>query len=190
MNKGIRRSVGSHCIFLNAGDEFAAPDTLASVAPFLCESNDIVYGDAIEAFENDEAYKAAFSARRHWYSMFTHHQAIFYRREAIASGYDVKFRLAADWALTSSLIMNGAKAVYVPKPICRFQRGGSSDNRKLRDIANKELWRVYREVHGHGLSTALALYTLKRAANVLRHSAKPIYKQLRMRSVSPMKGKG
>lgn len=184
MNKGILRSAGAYCVFMNAGDDFAGSDTLSLVAPFLNRSNDIVYGDGIEVFDGGEAYKTAFPASRYWYSMFTHHQAIIYRREVVLAGYDKSFRLAADWALTSQLIMSGARSAYVFMPICRFHRGGSSDNQKLRAIADRELWRIYREVHRHNYPTALALYALKRGANVLRFWATPLYERIRMRSIS------
>lgn len=188
MNKGIGRGSSPYCIFMNSGDEFAATDVLSKMAPYLDGRSDIVYGDAIEVFEEGEAYKRAFPARRHWYSMFTHHQAIFYKREALSPGYDVSFRLAADWALTSRLLMNGASTRYVNTPVCRFLRGGSSDNKRLRALADRELWRVYREVHLHNTPTALLLYLLKRAANILRFSAAPVYKHLRMKAAVSEKG--
>jgi putative colanic acid biosynthesis glycosyltransferase len=189
MNKGIARSIGEYCIFMNAGDEFAADETLTNAASSLRGSADIVYGDAIEISNNGEAYKVSFRASRYWYSMFTHHQAIFYRRTAIFCGYDTSFRLAADWALTSHLIMSGAEARYIHRPICRFHRDGSSDSMNLRVIADRELWRIYTEVHRHRLPTAVVLYLLKRTANVIRFRAKPIYELIRMKAVSSEKYK-
>ena len=189
MNKGIQRSKGAYCVFMNAGDEFADKDTLTAIAPFLDSSNDIVYGDAIEVFDGREAYKSAFPADRHWYSMFTHHQAIVYRRASIVTGYDLSFRLLADWALTSRLIMNGARTTYVPTALCKFHRGGSSDNQKLRVLSDRELWRIYREVHQRSLLPALALFAVKRAANVIRVYAGPLYRRIRLRPVSALTDK-
>jgi putative colanic acid biosynthesis glycosyltransferase len=188
MNKGIACSVGVFCIFMNAGDEFADGQTLARVAPLLARERDIVYGDAIEVSEHGEAYKRAFSAKRYRYSMFTHHQAIFYRREILAGGYDCSYRLAADWVLTSRLLQAGARAVRVAMPICRFHLDGVSGDPRLRAVADAELWRVYREVHGHGLVDASIRYAIKRTANVLRFAGRPLYEQLRMRGRNSTKG--
>lgn len=187
MNKGIHLSSKEYCIFMNAGDEFAAANTLSEMAAALHGSNEMVYGDAIEVFETLEAYKTAYPASRHWRSMFTHHQAIFYKRDAIVAGYDTSFRLAADWALTSKLLMNGARACHVAAPICRFHRGGSSENKDLRDLANRELWRIYREVHRRSLVASTVLYAVKRLANVIRFSAKPVYRRIRMKPVRSVK---
>ena len=183
MNKGIQRSKGLYCVFMNAGDEFGDVDTLSTVSSSLDGINDIVYGDAIEVFPYGESYKRAFLSHRYWYSMFTHHQAIYYRREIIVSGYDLSFRLAADWVLTSRLLMDGAKANYLPFALCRFQRGGSSDVRQLRTTANRELWRVYKEVHRRSLVVACVLYAAKRVGNVVRFSCAPVYNRIRMTSV-------
>jgi putative colanic acid biosynthesis glycosyltransferase len=188
MNKGIRLSKGGYCVFMNSGDEFWANDTLTKVALSLDGLRDIVYGDAVEISGADQSYKQAFPAKNYWYSMFTHHQSIFYKRASLADGYDLSFKLAADWALTSRLIMKGANSYYIAEPISRFHRGGSSDRPQLRALADRELWRVYREVHRRGLAVSSALYALKRAMNVLRFSAKPIYARLRMMRASPTTG--
>lgn len=180
MNKGIVRSVGQYCLFLNAGDELAGPDTLLQVSQSVV-SQDIVYGDAIEITDNAEAYKKAFGHQRAGYSMFTHHQAIFYRREMLSAGYDTSFKLAADWAMTSLLLSAGASALYVQYPICRFHRGGASDRPDMRRLANEELWRVYREVHRHNAIVSVLLYLVKRGANGIRFHCKPLYSFIRMR---------
>ncbi|WP_083967094.1 glycosyltransferase family 2 protein [Methylosinus sp. R-45379] len=180
MNKGIQRSSGIYCVFMNAGDEFAFPNTLEQVSKWVNEGADILYGDAIEVTCKKAFIKKSYPATRYWYSMFTHHQAIFYLRQSISSGYDDTFRLAADWALTSRIIRDGGVAVYLKVPICKFYRGGASDNPRLRGLADKELWRIYREVHGHGRVKAWVLYVIKRGINLFRLHADPIYALLRM----------
>ena len=185
MNKGLRMGCGRHCIFMNAGDEFATPGTLSQIARALKPDTCLLYGDAIEASARGETYKKAHPAWAFRYSMFTHHQAIVYRSADLGAGYDLSFRLAADWAKTSQLMMRGVAAEYFPAAICRFRRGGASDNGDLRPTANRELWRIYREVHGRAILPALLLTLVKRALNALRLHTPFLYGLIRMSKPKP-----
>ena len=47
MNKGLRLAKGKYVIFLNAGDTFYSPETLAHYASQAEKDKDIIYGDTI-----------------------------------------------------------------------------------------------------------------------------------------------
>ncbi len=131
MNKGIGRAKGRYILFLNAGDALAGPDTLADLSEAIYECSitpDFIYGDALEELCPGEcAYKPARPCSKIAHGMFTHHQAMLYRREALANmRYDERYKIAADYDLTVRFLGGTNKVLYLPAPICIFESGGVS----------------------------------------------------------------
>ncbi len=132
MNKGINNATGDYLIFMNAGDAFASSDILEKVFPLTQSNPDFIYGDSRE----DNHYKRARSYLKINWGMFTHHQAMLYRRESLGNlRYDLNYKIAADYDLTlqflfSSPLGRGMKGegliTYIPIPICIFETGGVS----------------------------------------------------------------
>lgn len=104
MNKGVRLASGKYLIFLNAGDSFHSPDTLARLAEVARScSPDILYGDTA-IVDADRR----FVGMRHlqapdelqWRSfrngMLVCHQAFVVRRQS-APEYDLQYRFSADF---------------------------------------------------------------------------------------------
>jgi len=59
--------------------------------------------------------------------MFTHHQAMFYRRESLGGlQYDLNYKIAADYDLTIAFLKKAHLVKYIPIPICIFETGGTS----------------------------------------------------------------
>ncbi len=125
MNKGILRARGDYLIFMNAGDMFAAPDTLSNIIPLLRGAG-FAYGDALEG--NGFLKPARHDIR---YGMLTHHQAMVYAR-ALVGGlrYDTSYPISADYKFTAQIIAKAASegraCVHLPFPICVFEAGGVS----------------------------------------------------------------
>jgi glycosyltransferase involved in cell wall biosynthesis len=46
MNKGLSKASGEYVLFMNAGDQFADPNTLKTILNHLSESPDVLYSDA------------------------------------------------------------------------------------------------------------------------------------------------
>lgn len=138
MNKGIDRAHGDYLIFMNAGDEFAAPDILEKIARHTTTRPEFIYGDSREG----GYLKHARAHTKILWGLFTHHQAMFYRRESLGTlRYNRNYKIAADYDLTlrflsSSPLRGGDKGeseniekrsiIYVPIPICVFEQGGVS----------------------------------------------------------------
>lgn len=184
MNKGLERSRGEYVIFMNAGDQFADEGVLRDVAQHpafgQCE---IIYGDAFEVEGSYAVFKKAFSHDKVWYTMFAHHQSMFYARDAIAKrAYSMRYPLAADWAMTAALLRDGARASYIERAICRFERGGLSQSNSP-DVLRR--WRqdrikVYREVFGFTGTKARAILAIKESVEATRRRFPRLYDRLRM----------
>ena len=185
MNKGIARSNGQYLIFMNAGDLFSSKEILLKLKDFLDNSNnpDLIYGDTIEYdTDGDQYLKAARSPVWNHYSMFTHHQSIFYKKEKIINGYDLTYKLSGDWALTSRLLAE--KNIVVekfPEIVCYFERGGVSQRNDQRELINKEHWRILRKEMKLSYVSALVLYNTKLVFNKLRQFAPNLYNAFRFK---------
>ena len=139
MNKGLQRATGDYVVFLNAGDSFYAPDTLACVVKAAgFQSPAVVYGDT--AITDSEG--RFLHLRRHrppqtltWRSfkqgMLVCHQA-FYARLDIARQfpYNLKYRHSADvdWCIR---IMKEADRLGLPLVnanaiVANFEEGGDT----------------------------------------------------------------
>ncbi len=125
MNKGIERAEGDYLIFMNAGDKLSDPDILATLSKVIAaEKPDFIYGDALES---NWFYK---KARRHedtdW-GMFTHHQAMMYKRSVIGTlRYSLRYKIASDYAFTRSFLKSAKTIHYCPAALCIFEEGGIS----------------------------------------------------------------
>ena len=105
MNKGISHSTGKYLIFLNAGDKFHAPDTLAVIAKVIEDHNfpGIVYGQT-DIVDNEGRYIGPrhLTAPEHLThksfadGMLVCHQAFVVLRHIIGF-YDTRYRFSADY---------------------------------------------------------------------------------------------
>lgn len=129
MNKGIERSNGVYIIFMNAGDTFAEDDILEKIQNDIDEPlPDLIYGDALE--ENEQGiqyYKHARSHRLIHKGLFTHHQAMLYRRDKISDlRFNLNYQYAADYDFTARFLKRNPYAHFLNQPICIFESGGMS----------------------------------------------------------------
>jgi putative colanic acid biosynthesis glycosyltransferase len=181
MNKGLRLSCRDYCIFMNAGDRFYDPSVLMEVSSAIdLDRPCIVYGDSCEATENKRWYKPARSPRSNFYVMFTHHQAIFYLRKELGSGYDLSYRFSADWALTTRILNNPtAQILHYPRTVCLFERGGVSQRHAHRKEINAEHWRIYTQESKMNLPLAAVLWVVKVGTNTVRRYLPKLYDVIR-----------
>ncbi len=171
MNKGIDRARGDYIIFMNAGDTFAAPDVLAKLAAV---SADFIYGDSLE----DGKRKTARSHAGIIYGMFTHHQAMVYRRSGIGDlRYDTKYKIAADYKFTLEFLRRAQKIFRINSPVCIFEQGGVSQQR-VRQGRNEQFL-IRREIHTCGWLKNAMIYLMQSAIMALRRVAPGIYWRLK-----------
>jgi putative colanic acid biosynthesis glycosyltransferase len=130
MNIGLVVATGEYLIFLNAGDTLAGPSTLELLAEQVRhgERPDFIYGDTLEqGAGNRLLIKRARSHHLKWYGMFTHHQAMVYRR-AVVEGqwFDLTWKIGADYAFTLDTLSKSVRVARVDAPLVLFQSGGRS----------------------------------------------------------------
>ena len=129
----------------------------------------IVYGDAVVVAGGNRWYKPARNPRANFYVMFTHHQSIFYRRQALGIGYDLTYQFSADWALTTRILNAPNTSVQrYDGVVCLFERGGISQSEAHRKIINAEHWRIYIEESAMNPVVASVLWTAKVGTNTMR----------------------
>lgn len=105
MNKGIAATDGRYLIFLNAGDKFHSPDTLAKIAEVIARNDypGIVYGQTLIVDDNgnrigDRHLLAPDNLTLQSFAegMLVCHQA-FVALRRITGFYDLKYRFSADY---------------------------------------------------------------------------------------------
>lgn len=181
MNKGLALARNRFVLFLNAGDELADKRVLSDVAA-VADSNepDLIYGDAFEREGGKLLYKPARDHGGNRYALFTHHQSIFYRTSlAKKVGYDLSYPLSADWVFTARFLDASGKTARLGRPICVFERGGTSQNPKHALRYRREHWRILRSEFGLPLWRATALWSAKNGVNAFRRRFPAIYDRLR-----------
>jgi len=172
MNKGIAAATGDYIIFMNSGDEFYAPDTVAQV--FASEPNaDIYYGET-EMINNrleslgQRRHKAPkkFTWKGFKYGMSISHQAIYIKR-SLVEPYDRRYHLSADidWIIRAA--KKAKKIVNVGSYVAKYLVGGMSKKKHRQSL--KERFHIMKTHYGllptlfnHGvISFNLGWYWLK-----------------------------
>lgn len=164
MNKGIESASGEYLLFLNSGDTLARENVLHLVKDEIQEQAypDFVYGDACEHDRAGQSFLKK-SRRIHWlwYGMFTHHQAMFYKRAKVGKiRYRLEYKIAADYGFTSEFLQSSHSNIYMPIPICVFQGGGLTSKRAAQLMGMREQWRIGRKIQHKGVAFSLVTLLL------------------------------
>ncbi len=177
MNKGTERARGDYLLFLNAGDRLAEPQTLEKLARSIraqATPPDFVYGDALE----EKNYKPARSHKKSLWGMFTHHQAMLYRRKMLrGKRYDERHAIAADYDFTCRVLKETQNILYCPFPVCVFESGGVSQTHAGK--GRREQFAIRRELGMGNIFTNAAVYALQTAAWTIRTRAPGLYRLLK-----------
>jgi putative colanic acid biosynthesis glycosyltransferase len=184
MNVALAHATGRHLLFLNAGDTLPGPDTLARLAAALdaAPDADFLYGDALERLGDGRTVrKPARSHRFAFYGMFTHHQAMVYRRATVEGlRYPTRFALAADYAFTIQALSRARRVVRLPQPLCVFAPLGVSQ--KNAALGRREQTIIRREVMGLSPLPCAAVTAVQAAFAMVRRYLPSLYEKCRFRS--------
>ncbi len=149
MNTGIDMARGHYLLFLNAGDALANNKVLEELAPLCEKAPDFIYGDALEKYKNRRkpVIKPAESHDDIAWGMFTHHQAMLYRRHKVRDirlRYSMRYAISSDYDFTARFLLKAQKIERINRPVCIFEMGGISQQqawlgRKEQYIIREEL---------------------------------------------------
>lgn len=145
MNRGLKYATGKYVLFLNAGDKFAASDTLQHFASLANEGFDIIYGDTmiVDPEGNILRKRHLDAPERLTVESFSHgmlvcHQAFMVRRE-IAPKYSRKYRLSADydWCIRCIKATSPEKSVNLHDVAIHYLDNGASEKHKLKSLRER-----------------------------------------------------
>lgn len=156
-NKGLARATGDAVLFLNAGDAFAGPEALATLAQawdrrrhrWITAGAEVRREDESVLFSRQPPVGVPRGLIRHdcriWHAATLCETALL--REA--GGFETSFRSSMDYELWVRLISRGHDPQICPAIIARFYQGGASANLDRRHAENRRA-RVM-----HGLSNGV-----------------------------------
>ena len=159
MNKAIRLAEGRYLIWLNAGDRFAAPDSLARLAAHAEGNPGVIYGqtqlvDAMGRVVGMRHLTAPeeLTADSFKQGMLVCHQAFVARRDIVPE-YDLQYRFSADYDWCVRVLKASERNAYVgDEPIISFLTDGLTEK-----YHKKSLLERYRIMcHHYGTLPTLA----------------------------------
>jgi glycosyltransferase involved in cell wall biosynthesis len=132
MQKGVSASSGAYICFLNAGDELL-PNASSAMLRAIADapSGAVLCGDWHCVLEDGRLQRPTTRPELLPKFMSVSHQASLIPRDAFVNhgGYDLRYRLAADFDLFLRLHLASVPFVRIPEALVRYYRGGLSDKR-------------------------------------------------------------
>ena len=142
MNKGLKMAGGDYLLFMNAGDEIYAPDTVAKVFATANDA-DIYYGETEMINDKGESLgqrrhkaPAKFTWRSFKYGMSVSHQAIYIKR-SLTDQYNERYHLSADidWIIRAA--KKAKKIVKVDGYVAKYLVGGMSKQKHKQSLLER-----------------------------------------------------
>jgi len=142
MNKALKMANGDYLLFMNAGDEIFAPDTVVKVFATANDA-DIYYGETEMINDKGESlgqrrHKAPekFTWRSFKYGMSVSHQAIYIKR-SLTDQYNERYHLSADidWIIRAA--KKAKKIVKVDGYVAKYLVGGMSKQKHKQSLLER-----------------------------------------------------
>ena len=161
MNRGTELARGDYLLYLNSGDTLAEQQVLAEIGAVLAaERPDFLYCDSFERqLDGEIRYKPSRPMKWLPLGMISHHQAMLFRRDVIeqnAIRYDLSYRIAADYDFVLHHVRASKSSHYLPRPICVFERGGTSYQK--RHVARREQFHIRRTFYNSTVFAAAVYF--------------------------------
>lgn len=148
MNKGVARAQGDYLNFMNSGDEYYEPETLAKVFRMVTDENiGVYYGNYYESFCDGHLRERIMHKEldlRFIMHMPINHQSTLIRRDLLMTkGYDETYRIVSDWKAFIEWLIAGVPFFHLDLHIAKFDMSGI--NQTLEEKKNIELKRMFQE---------------------------------------------
>lgn len=136
MNKGVALADGDYCIFINAGDEIAAPNTFIRVFQSAeAQDADVIYGDVIKTDKEHRRYVKQAEPPHNAHRMFFCHQSALVRTECLRQfPFDIRYTMSADFKFFKLMWKSGKKFCQLHFPIAVFDTNGISNTSRGKGI--------------------------------------------------------
>lgn len=141
MNKGLNKASGDWIFFLNTGDVFYNNDTIQKISfdEYLNNENVAAIVGHINVCKNGKIYERKrgipfYQNTKTFKNMGFSHQGVFVKtRIARLNGFDMRYKLCADYAMMTSIYNKGYKFILteIPISIIYGDAGASASNRAL-----------------------------------------------------------
>ena len=151
MNKALDISTGDYVVFINSGDEIYDVNTIQNV--FSKEKDaDIYYGET-EMFDSTwnslgqrrHSVPQSLSLNSFRFGMSVSHQAIYIRR-AIASHYNLSYKLSADIDWILDALIKAKKVVNTKMYVAKYLVGGMSKKKHRESLI--ERFHIFSKYYG------------------------------------------
>lgn len=138
MNKGVGMATGRYCIFMNAGDTFAAPDVVSKVVSMMSPNDDVVYGDIMK-----KGVRVVAREPRNCHKMYYCHQSAFVSTQCLRQfPFDVTHRMSADFKQSKQLFLANKTFHHINLVVADYDVTGVSNTSR-----SKGLWDNIRVIH-------------------------------------------
>jgi glycosyltransferase len=146
LNRGVKLATGDVVAFLHSDDIYDSESILEEVIKVFESDKDLdgVYGDLVYTPKNDTD-----KVLRYWKSKeydnsllakgwMPAHPTLFLKREVYEKygGFDLDFKIAADYDFMLRVLKSGIKVKYIPKILYKMRVGGES-NKSIKNIMLK-----------------------------------------------------
>lgn len=131
MNKGISKANGNWLNFMNAGDMFINNGVLSKCFESNFYDNvDVLYGDVVYKYKFGKRTVEAGNIQQIINHMVFSHQSTFVRKQIMKDGFNLQWRLAADYNFLLGCFLEGRKFVHVsiPMSLVELDNGATHDN--------------------------------------------------------------
>lgn len=149
MNKAIKKSAGTFCIFLNSGDYFFDNSVLSTIKKNLRADADLCFGN-IEYEVSKKGYTYTNKLNiLHFIDGSIPHGASAIKRDLFdrIGLYNEKNIVVSDWEFfIKAIFINKIKYVYIPQVLTIYQEGGISNNDKFANIRQEEREKIFQEL--------------------------------------------
>jgi glycosyltransferase involved in cell wall biosynthesis len=142
MNKGLKDATGDYVLFLNAGDELYAADTIEKIFNIAVDA-DVFYGNTAVVSEKGTILgdrRLSPPERMNWkslrFGMCVSHQS-FVAKRLLCDFYNTDYKIAADIDWVINVLRQSDKVINTHLYISKFLEGGTSSKRRKKALQER-----------------------------------------------------